>query len=429
METFTITDINGFGDGVTRLDNKAIFVPKTLPQDQVTLQNIQDFKRYSKAQVHEFIISSDHRAEPLCEHFQLCGGCQIQGVKPEDYSKVKLQIFKNLSRYILKDSVDEIVTGTNKVSFRNKAVFNFSKQSSQLFYKDILDNELVINTCPILEESLQDVLSLLQETLPLYPQLSQQNLQKVLLKALPNQKPIIGFDIKQHKNNQELIENISVDLQDHVSGVFYFHSPSSHFAISKPKWIIQPENAYEAIGDLKVPYSPEMFFQSNREIMSEIYSTISQWVKDTNAQNILDLYTGVGGTLFSMSEHISSGLGLEVNPNSIQVANELKTKGNFSHLKFQTANLPRGLKNALRNHGNFDLCVVNPPRKGMGQKMIQETVKSLPNDIIYLSCNPQTLESDLKQFSKESYRLIKSKVFDMFPWTNHFETLVHISKI
>ncbi|MCO4782590.1 MAG: 23S rRNA (uracil(1939)-C(5))-methyltransferase RlmD [Candidatus Cloacimonetes bacterium] len=429
MKTYTITDINGFGDGVTRLDNKAVFVPKTLPQDQVSLDNIQDFKRYSKALHREIVTKSPHREAPLCEHFDLCGGCQIQGANKSSYPHIKLQIFKNLSRHTLKDSVQEIVLGDKTTNFRNKAVFNFSKQNSQLFYNDILGEQLTIQSCPILEDSLQKILSTLQEVLPNYPRFIEQNLKKVLLKSLPNQKPILGFDIKQHSDNQSLLEEFSLDLQEEVSGIFYFHSPSSHFAVTKPKWIINPKDAYEEINDLKVPYSPEMFFQSNREIMSKIYSTISQWVKAGQFKNVLDLYTGVGGTLFSMNRDINFGLGLEVNPQSIQVANSLKSKGKFTKLKFQTTNLPRGLKNALRDQPSFDLCMVNPPRKGLGQKMIQTTASLLPNDLIYLSCNPQTLESDLKQFYKEGYQLKSCKVFDMFPWTNHFETLVHISKV
>ncbi|PCJ19066.1 MAG: 23S rRNA (uracil(1939)-C(5))-methyltransferase RlmD [Candidatus Cloacimonadota bacterium] len=428
MEKLTITDINGFGDGVTRLDNKAIFIPKALPEDQIKITNIQDFKRYSKAQVSELIIKSPHRETPFCEHFNNCGGCQIQNVKSNSYKSIKLKIFKNLSRYVLKDRVENIIIGENKTEFRNKAVFNFSLDNLQLYYQGINNEEIIINKCEILEKSLQQVLSLLQKTLINYPQLKDQGLKKVLLKSLPNQKPILGFDIKKHPSNQSLLQEISLEIKDSISGIFYFHSPSSHFAVSQPTWLIKPQNPYEIILDINVPYSPEMFFQSNREIMTLIYQEISQWVLESKSKNILDLYTGVGGTLFCMQNHIDFGLGLEVNSSSIKIAKSIKSQQNYKNLSFQTANLPRGLKSALRNQAHFDLCVVNPPRKGLGQKMIKETISHLPDKIIYLSCNPSTLESDLKQFEKEGYQLLKCKVFDMFPWTNHFETLTLIQK-
>ncbi|MCJ8345800.1 23S rRNA (uracil(1939)-C(5))-methyltransferase RlmD [bacterium] len=428
MEKLIITDINGFGDGVTRIDNKAIFVSKTLPGDQVTIKNQVDYKRYSKAQINQIIVNSPQRDLAFCQHFDLCGGCQIQATKAEEYQNIKMKIFSNLSRYILKDHVSEIICGNHKTNFRNKAVFNFSPNTLQLVYQDINEDELVIQDCSILEESLQILLKELQTILPNHPELKDQNLKKIFFKSLPNQKAIVGFDIKQSPNNQSLLEEICLELEGHISGAFFFHSPSSHFAVSKPKWILSPDNAYEVIDQIKIPYSPEMFFQSNREVMQLIYQKISLWVQESGAKNILDLYTGVGGTLLSMGKHIDFGLGLEVNANSIQVAKQIKKDNALKHLKFQTANLPRGLKNALRNQVKFDLCMVNPPRKGLGQKMIQESIQSLPDQIIYLSCNPSSLESDLKQFEKDGYQLKKVEVFDMFPWTNHFETLAFIEK-
>lgn len=177
-------------------------------------------------------------------------------------------------------------------------------------------------------------------------------------------------------------------------------------------------------GEVILSLGPRAFVQTNQAVASKLYSTAAEWIKDSSIKKFMELFCGQGAFSFFAAPNISEGLGIEINPDAVHVANETAKKSNLTHLKFKSADASK----VLSEIESFrpDLLLVNPPRRGLGgaEELI---LKTLPEYLIYSSCNHHTLAQDLMKL-KELYEVTKIQIFDMFPHTNHFETLVELRK-
>lgn len=169
---------------------------------------------------------------------------------------------------------------------------------------------------------------------------------------------------------------------------------------------------------------PRAFVQTNQEVAEKLYQTAAQWIQESNTNDFLELFCGQGAFSFFAAPIIKRGLGIEINPDAIKVAQQTAEKFHYQHLSFKSADAAK-VDEEIRNF-KPDLLLVNPPRKGLG-KAVDLLVSSLPSTIIYSSCSYETLAEDLKQL-QAYYDISKIQIFDMFPHTTHFETLVLLHK-
>ena len=177
-------------------------------------------------------------------------------------------------------------------------------------------------------------------------------------------------------------------------------------------------------GNVTLSLGPRAFVQTNQSVATRLYATAADWVKTSGAEKFMELFCGQGAFSFFAAPYIKTGLGIEINPEAVKVANLTAETSGLTHLKFKSADAAR----VLSEIENFkpDLLLVNPPRRGLAgaEDLI---LKALPERVIYSSCNYETLASDLMKM-KDHYEIIKIKIFDMFPHTSHFETLVELKR-
>ncbi len=176
------------------------------------------------------------------------------------------------------------------------------------------------------------------------------------------------------------------------------------------------------LGNVTFSLGPRAFVQTNQAVAGKLYQTAADWVKASDLDKFMELFCGQGAFSFFCAAYIKKGLGIEINPDAIAEAKKTAEKYNLSHLDFKSADAGQ-IKNEIKEF-NPDIILVNPPRRGLAGAC-ELLMENKPKIIIYSSCNYETLATDLKKLSG-MYQITKAQIFDMFPHTRHFETLVSL---
>jgi 23S rRNA (uracil747-C5)-methyltransferase len=224
-------------------------------------------------------------------------------------------------------------------------------------------------------------------------------------------KKNVMFLTSQFKN----IKCISVNIQ-----------PIAHALLEGEEeiFITDQTTIQNLIGSFNFSLSPRAFVQTNQDVADKLYQTAAFWIKETGLTHFMELFCGQGAFSFFCAPYVKKGLGVEINSEAVAEANRIKNKYGFDHLDFKCADA--GKVNELIEEFKPSIILVNPPRRGLGEasKLI---VDELPEMIIYSSCNYESLVKDLRELEKY-YEITKLQIFDMFPNSKHFETLVSLRK-
>lgn len=169
--------------------------------------------------------------------------------------------------------------------------------------------------------------------------------------------------------------------------------------------------------------NPQAFVQTNGGVATQLYARAAEWIKECQTNKMLELFCGQGAFSFFAAESAKELLGIDIKPEGVVAANLSAKERNLTHLHFRAADAA-SVGNEIAAYGP-DLILVNPPRRGLGPT-VDLLLRSLPSKIIYSSCSLESLASDLRKITQK-YQVERVQVFDMFPHTEHFETLVLLS--
>lgn len=202
--------------------------------------------------------------------------------------------------------------------------------------------------------------------------------------------------------------------------------PIPHAILEGPEEIVLSDKAFieHRLGEVVLNLAPQAFVQTNVEVATALYRTAATWIGRMRPERMLELFCGQGAFAFFASESAARVVGVEINAEAVRTANATAEALGLKHLQFRCADATRLGAEILELAP--DLILVNPPRRGLagGVELIEQ---ALPRHFIYSSCHLETLAKDLKRLSS-AYHLRKVQLFDMFPHTEHFETLVALER-
>jgi 23S rRNA (uracil747-C5)-methyltransferase len=182
----------------------------------------------------------------------------------------------------------------------------------------------------------------------------------------------------------------------------------------------------ETLGGVHLLYSPQSFSQVTSNVAEKLYCTAAAWIRESGSRRLLDLFCGVGAFSLFAAAHLESGHGVELSSSAIGDAQEAAKLNSFTHLSFEALDVDAFLRKGASLRGTYDAVVVNPPRRGLSPATIAALKAMEPKTVIYSSCNAESLVRDLRVLSS-SFSLSRVQPFDMFPMTEHFETLVELA--
>lgn len=396
----SIDGIDDFGRGVSHDLDKVCFIYNAIIGEKVKIEIVRAKKKYYEARIIEYIIKSSKREKCNCLYEDVCGGCQIPFMCYEDELVFKKNKVKNIMEKFSSLSFSNIdIESGKRFNYRNKLTLVVNDGLMGLVREG--SNDFVsIDKCLISNDVINDVILNIRNIV-----FSEKGINKIVIKC-------------GNRTNEVLLS-----IYGNVLNPDIFISYCNVLVINDE---VLTENKYISsyILDKKFYLSNSSFFQVNYEITNYLYSFIRDKVRDFDSRNVLDLYCGVGTIGICVSDLVDNVYGIEIVAEAIEMANLNKKLNNTHNIKFNAGDVGNLIYNLDRS---YDTYILDPPRSGVSRNVINEILDKLPNNIIYVSCDPVTLARDINLL-KEKYDVLELRLFNMFPRTYHVESIVVLEK-
>lgn len=445
LVTVKIEDMSHDGEGVGKLEGFPLFVKDTVIGDVAEVKILKLKKNYGYARLTELKEPSPDRVEPPCPLSRRCGGCQLQAMSYEKQLEFKRNKVQNhLSRIGgLTDVVVLPVIGMESPwRYRNKAQIpvGYDREGRLIsgFYAGrthaIIDQEDCLLGNEKNSRIMEIVKGFLKENkIAAYQEESHKGLLRhVLIRTAAATGEVmvcLVINGKKFPQAEKLTEALKA-----VPGVT---SISLNVNMERTNVILGKEqiNLYgpgyitDKIGEISYRISPQSFFQVNPAQTRILYETALEYAQLTGSEQVWDLYCGTGTISLFLAQKAAFVRGVEIVPAAVENARDNAELNGIKNAEFFTGRAEEVLPRMVReNQAKADVIVVDPPRKGCEESLLETMVNMEPERIVYVSCDSATLARDLKYLSAKGYAVERVQPVDMFPMTVGVETVVLLSK-
>ncbi len=418
------------GDGLARLPaddrgpGKAIFVPFVLPGESVEATLQEDKPGFARAQLNGVLTASPRRIDPRCPYFQRCGGCHYQHTDYEHQLEIKAAVLKeNLRRMGRLELDTELqVHPSPPWNYRNRSRFKVQSapQFALGYYKFNSHELLGVEECPISSPLINRALAATwhlgrADRVPA-------GVQEIEFFANSDDTQLLA---EVYCLPETAAEPFTADLKlalAEVSGVVFFAARSAKAeGQGEPKQLGGSGHLIYATKLASYRVSAGAFFQVNRHLTDELVDIVTGQRSAGATGTVLDLYAGVG--LFSsvLNREFERVIAVESSPTS-HADLLYNSPANVKAVRATTEQYLENVAGKLRPQ----LVVVDPPRSGLGERVIKGLVKLSSSRITYVSCDPATLSRDLARLLQSGYKLEEAHLVDLFPQTYHLESVFHL---
>lgn len=449
-----IEDMLDDGRGFGRVDGLAVFVDGGVLGDVVHAKVTKVKKSTVEAKFLSISVSSEHRIDAECPYASECGGCSLQEL---DY-KAQLQLKKNqvvnkLTRLggIADPKVTAVIGAETLKYYRNKATFAVGPHGEVGFLKgkshyvmDIADCMLQTDAAMVCADALR---TFLKDRLDSKGTTGKYGCikQMIVKTAFSTGEVMVAFesDKKEIPQIEELVDLIDAgifflshdDDGELMEDAFEYKLKSVNIICNNKNINIAgvPTIVEEVITDegktLKFEISPQSFYQVNPEQMVKLYSKAAEYANLTGVETVLDLYCGVGTIGIFMADKAAKIIGIETCKPAVLDANRNSTINGIINTRYYAGKAEEVLPEMMSEIANVDVAIVDPPRAGCEEPLLNALVQSKAERIVYVSCDPGTLARDIKYLTANGYEFKECTIVDQFPWTNHVETVVLMSRV
>lgn len=452
-----ITDIGVNGEGIGKVDGYTLFVKDAVIGDKAEVKVMKAKKNYGYARLMRVIEPSADRVEPRCAFARKCGGCQIQEMSYERQLAFKeqkvrgnLERLGGFDREMLDQVMEPILGMDNPFGYRNKAQFPFGtdKEGKPVtgFYAgrthDIIANTDCALGVPVNQKILESILEFMKEEgVPAYDEKTGKGLirhvlirygfttKEIMVCLVINGRKIPGVERLVKKLTAiEGMTSISISPNTRQTNVIM----GDTYEVLWGQGFIT-----DYIGNVRYQISPLSFYQVNPVQTEKLYSQALEYADLKGGETVWDLYCGIGTISLFLAEKAGQVYGVEIVPQAIDDARKNAEINGITNAEFFVGKaeevLPEYYEDYARKHGGekarADVIVVDPPRKGCDQALLETIVKMAPKRVVYVSCDSATLARDLKYLCGEGYALEKVRPVDMFPETVHVETVCCLHRV
>ena len=432
------------GNGVARLNGFVVFVRRGLPGDTVKARVTKVQRNHAEALATEVLEPSPRRVEAPCAHYPACGGCRFQDLAYEAQAEAKAdQVADSLRRLggIPDPPLEPILPAVEVFHYRNKLEYSFTQLDDGPtlgFHKaGRWDEVLEVERCWLTTDVGNAIRNAVrewarEEGLSAYDQAEQTGYLRHLV-------------VREGLNTgQALVQLVTARGERFETGYFvevlrrFPEVRSIHWSVNEssaevtnlPTTLLWGEDAIEEeLGGLRFRVRPNAFLQTNTHMAERLYELAREYAALTGGETVWDLYCGIGTIGLSMARDALTVWGIEVSEESVACALENADLNGITNAAFFAGNVGQAVEELLDRSGPPDVVVVDPPRAGLAGKALPRLGRIGAPRIVYVSCNPTTLASDVKQLGADwRYRLEKARPVDMFPHTPHVETVALLTR-
>ncbi|MBR6526886.1 MAG: 23S rRNA (uracil(1939)-C(5))-methyltransferase RlmD [Lachnospiraceae bacterium] len=452
-----IEDMTEEGEGVGKVDGFTLFVKGAVIGDQARVKVMKTKKTYGYARLMEVLVPSPDRVEPVCPVAGPCGGCQLQALSYERQLAFKEEKVRNQLKRIggfENPPVLPAIGMEHPFGYRNKAQFPMGRNKEGRiitgFYAGRTHSIIETPRCylgsPVNEEILDIIIRWMEEfRVQPYDEEGHRGLVRHVLirtgeKIAADEMPSQIADVRQLMvcliiNGKKLPH--SEELVKRLQAVPGMTSISYNINTERTNVILGKEvrhlfgNGYitDTIGDIRYRISPQSFYQVNPEQTAKLYGTALEYAGLTGDEIVWDLYCGTGTITLFLAQQAKEVRGVEIVPAAIEDANANAAANGITNAQFYVGKAEEILPQVYeKERVRADVVVVDPPRKGCDQTLLDTILEMEPDRVVYVSCGPATLARDLKILCEEKYDLVKVQPVDMFAQTVGIENVALLTK-
>ena len=438
--------ING-GDAISKINKFTVFVEKGCPDDIAEIEILKVNKSFAAAKIVKITEPSKFRITPPCHLHNVCGGCGLQHIEYKEQLRQKENMVRETIYGISGENIEilPLKYPQNTFGYRHKVQYPVSqtKVSKRIiagYFKKGTHEAVNIKHCPVQPEIVDEITEFIR------------------LKAA--ELNISGYNEKTHSgllrhinyrissfsgeilitfilNCEKIPENIR-KLAEVLYNTFKIKGITANFNNKKTNVILGGKNTLiigedcvtEEINKIRYKISGTSFFQINPESAGIIFSIAKQMIAENNTNpSILDAYSGVSAFGLQMKDIAKEIISVEENSFATEDAKINIKINNAKNCQVINGNAFEIFDKFVKENKKFDVILLDPPRKGCGEAALSRVVKLCKKDIVYVSCNPATLASDIKYLHQNSFRTKYIQPVDMFCHTPHIECVALIERV
>lgn len=487
-----ITGMTHEGQGVGRIEGFAVFVDGALEGEQAEVRIIKVNKTYAVGKLISVLKPSPNRVEPFCSAFRRCGGCMLQHMSYKAQLAFKTQLVKdNLERIggISGVIVHETIGMEKPFNYRNKAQYPVSKANGRIitgFYAarshDVVESE----HCGIQDKTSEKVRRIVacfieEKGITVYDEKTGKGLVRHIMtrvgfntgevmvvlvingESLPYADELVrrltggkcegdkgradsgcakasgsrNGDCNVGMSGDGLHGNGINDNNMYDSGIPGIRSIYLNINTENTNVILGERNVLlygsetitDTIGKYKFNISPHSFYQVNPVQTDVLYRKALEYAGLTGTETVFDLYCGIGTISLFLSEKAAKVIGVEVVEAAVEDARRNAKINGVTNAEFYVGEAEKVVPELYKRGLRAGVVVLDPPRKGCDESLLQLLTDMQPSRIVYVSCNPSTLARDLKFLAGHGFTVEEAQPVDMFPMTAHVECVVLITKL
>ena len=374
-----------------------------------------------------------------CPLYKKCGGCQLQNLTYEQQLRYKqVKCIRLLGKFC---RVGEIIGMENPYHYRNKvqAAFALDRHSNIIsgVYQSSSHKIVPVTVCMTEDEKADEIIGTIRRLLknfklrPYNEDTGRGFLRHVLVKRgfksgqimvvlvtgtrdFPKKKDFVATLLKIYPEITTVVQNVNNQKTSMVLG-------------NRSEVLFGDGYITENLGDFVFRISPKAFYQINPIQTEVLYNTTLEFAGLTGKETVIDAYCGTGTIGIFASPKAKKVVGVELNPDAVKDARVNAKLNSAENTEFYNADAGEFLADAAASNEKYDVVIMDPPRSGSTVKFLKSVVKLAPKTVVYVSCNPETLARDLMFLVRNGYKVKKIQPVDMFPHTNHVETVVLLS--
>lgn len=446
LVTLEIEDCGIDGEGIGKADGFTVFVKDAVIGDTVTAKIIKAKKNYGYGRLMEVLKPSPYRVEPKCEFARQCGGCQLQALSYEQQLVFKTNKVKGHLERIggFTDIPMEPIIGMDELfHYRNKAQFPVGRNKEGKivtgFYAGRTHNIIENRDCALgvaeNKEVLDRVIAHMEKYgIEPYNEATGKGLVRhVLIRYGYFTKEVMVCLILNGNKipKEELLVKSLCEIPGMTSITINVNKKHSNVILGEEiRLLWGQEYITDRIGDISYQISPLSFYQVNPMQTQKLYAKALEYADLHGEETVWDLYCGIGTISLFLAQKAKFVRGVEIVPAAIENAKENAKLNGLENTEFFVGKAEEVLPREYKKNGVYaDVIVVDPPRKGCDETLLETMVEMNPDRIVYVSCDSATLARDLKYLCERGYELRKVCPVDQFGMTVHVETVCLLSKL
>ncbi len=430
-----IIDISHEGQGIIKSDGYTVFVKDGFIDDLVDVKITKTKKNFGFGEVVNIIEESKYKIESKCPVSNECGGCQFQELeyaKQLEYKEDKVR--NNLMRIgeIDNPNVNEIIGMENPYRYRNNVQIpvKMSNNKAQIGYYKKGSNYIVdTNICIIQDEIADRAISVLRDFMNKNIEDGLKIKHLIVRTASKTKDTMIVLVVNKRIKNRDILVDLFVDNISEIKTIVLNINTEDKGILYGKKSEILFGNGYieDTIGEYRYNISKESFFQVNSTQTEKLYGKVKEYLNLNGDETLIDLYCGIGTIGISLANTCKKVIGIDIVKEAIEDGKKNLKLNNINNMEFIQGLAEDILPKLVEDNTEIDALVVDPPRKGLDEKVVEAILKLKPKKLVYVSCDPSTLSRDLKAL-KEIYNIKEVQPIDMFAMGVHVECVVFMER-